>query len=66
MEMPSADNVANAEFFANVEQVMEQIEKMKGEVDEVKRTQSAILSSPSTDDSKFGQRSLISFNRTYT
>lgn len=53
VEMAQAqENAANAEFFATVEKVMEAIDKMKADVEEVKRTQSAILSSPSTDDSK--------------
>ena len=51
--MPEQGSPANAEFFAKVEEVTELIEKMKNEVDEVKRVQSSILSSPGSDDSKF-------------
>lgn len=52
----NADNEANTKFFKDVEQTTELIEKMRGEVEEVKRTQSAILSSPSSDDSKYISR----------
>lgn len=51
--MPEQGSPANAEFFAKVEEVTELIEKMKNEVDEVKRVQSSILSSPGSDDSEF-------------
>lgn len=50
MEMPN--NEINNEFFVEVEKIMEVVEKMGADVEEVKRTQSAILSSPSTDESK--------------
>lgn len=52
VQMPEQGSPANAEFFAKVEEVTELIEKMKNEVDEVKRVQSSILSSPGSDDSK--------------
>lgn len=48
--MPNAENPANAEFFKKVEEIMEYIEKMRSEVEEVKRVQSSILSSPGSDD----------------
>ena len=51
VEMPN--NEVNNEFFVEVEKIMEVVEKMGADVEEVKRTQSAILSSPSTDESKF-------------
>lgn len=51
VEMPN--NEVNNEFFQQVEEIMEVVEKMSADVEEVKRTQSAILSSPSTDESKF-------------
>ena len=41
------------EFFADVEQIRENIEKMQTNVEEVKKIHSAILSAPQTDDSKF-------------
>lgn len=50
VEMPN--NEVNNEFFVEVEKIMEVVEKMGADVEEVKRTQSAILSSPSTDESK--------------
>lgn len=50
VEMPTTENPATAEFFKKVEEVMELIEKMKADVEEVKRTQSSILSSPGSDD----------------
>ena len=53
VQMPEQGSPANAEFFAKVEEVTELIERMKNEVDEVKRVQSSILSSPGSDDSKF-------------
>lgn len=46
------NNEVNNEFFVEVEKIMEVVEKMGADVEEVKRTQSAILSSPSTDESK--------------
>lgn len=57
--MPEQGSPANAEFFAKVEEVTELIEKMKNEVDEVKRVQSSILSSPGSDDSKFFKNKII-------
>ena len=48
--MPNAENPANVEFFKKVEEIMEHIEKMKADVEEVKRVQSSILSSPGSDD----------------
>lgn len=50
VEIPNAENPANAEFFKKVEEIMELIEKMKTDVEEVKRTQSSILSSPGSDE----------------
>ena len=49
IEMPNSD-VKN-EFFQQVEEIMEMVDKMRADVDEVKRTQSAILSSPGNDES---------------
>lgn len=60
--MPEQGSPANAEFFAKVEEVTELIEKMKNEVDEVKRVQSSILSSPGSDDSKFLNERIHSFS----
>lgn len=40
------------EFFQEVEQIRENIEKMQTNVEEVKKIHSAILSAPQTDDSK--------------
>lgn len=54
VEMPN--NEVNNEFFVEVEKIMEVVEKMGADVEEVKRTQSAILSSPSTDESKWHAR----------
>ncbi|XP_053213980.1 syntaxin-like isoform X2 [Panonychus citri] len=48
VDMPNSD-VKN-EFFQQVEEIMEMVEKMKTDVEEVKRTQSAILSSPGNDE----------------
>jgi len=48
VEMPN--NEVNNEFFQQVEEIMQVVEKMQADVEEVKRTQSAILSSPSTDE----------------
>jgi len=48
VEMPN--NEMNNDFFQQVEEIMEVVEKMGADVEEVKRTQSAILSSPSTDE----------------
>ena len=62
VEMPN--NEVNNEFFVEVEKIMEVVEKMGADVEEVKRTQSAILSSPSTDESKFDCR-FRSINFTY-
>lgn len=50
------NNEINNEFFQQVEEIMEVVEKMGADVEEVKRTQSAILSSPSTDESKLFEK----------
>lgn len=49
--MPNND--MKNEFFQQVEEIMEVVEKMRSDVEEVKRTQSAILSSPGTDESEY-------------
>lgn len=46
------NNEMKNEFFQHVEEIMEVVEKMRSDVEEVKRTQSAILSSPGTDESE--------------
>ena len=61
VEMPN--NEVNNEFFVEVEKIMEVVEKMGADVEEVKRTQSAILSSPSTDESKWQARFSINHTR---
>lgn len=53
VEIPNND--MKNEFFQQVEEIMEVVEKMRSDVEEVKRTQSAILSSPGTDESKYRQ-----------
>ena len=40
------------EFFAEVEDIRNSIDKIQANVEEVKRKHSAILSAPQTDDSK--------------
>lgn len=40
------------EFFQEVEDIRENIDKIQNNVDEVKRKHSAILSAPQTDESK--------------
>jgi syntaxin-1A homolog len=49
VDMPNSD-IKN-EFFQQVEEIMEMVGNMRSEVEEVKRTQSAILSSPGNDES---------------
>jgi hypothetical protein len=41
------------EFFTEVEEVREMIDKIQNNVEEVKKKHSAILSAPQTDESKF-------------
>lgn len=41
------------EFFSEVEEIREMIEKIQYNVEEVKKKHSAILSAPQTDESKF-------------
>ena len=43
------------EFFAEVEDIRNSIDKIQANVEEVKRKHSAILSAPQTDDSKIFQ-----------
>jgi syntaxin 1A len=40
------------EFFAEVEEIREMIDKIQANVEEVKKKHSAILSAPQTDESK--------------
>lgn len=41
------------EFFSEVEEIREMIDKIQNNVEEVKKKHSAILSAPQTDESKF-------------
>ena len=59
MEIPNSE--MKNEFFQQVEEIMEMVEKMRSEVEEVKRTQSAILSSPGNDESQFCFYQLLLF-----
>lgn len=43
------------EFFAEVEEVREMIDKIQNNVEEVKKKHSAILSAPQTDESKLNK-----------
>lgn len=50
------------EFFSEVEEIREMIDKIQYNVEEVKKKHSAILSAPQTDESRFRMMILIDRN----